>query len=186
MSFEFTPLKIGDVRLVETKVFKDRRGHLIETFDRNVFDDAGLMNDVVLEFQSRSTTNALRGLHFQREPYAQAKLVRCLVGEIFDVAVDIRPKSPTFGEYVSRRLSDTNKDALFIPEGFAHGFLTLSEYAVVDYKITAEYAPEYEAGIAWDDSGIDVDWPLDSSPVLSEKDAQWPELAEIDESALFE
>jgi len=185
MAFEFTPTDIEDVRLVDTAVYEDERGHLFESFERQAFADNGLFEDIALEFQSNSTRNVLRGLHYQREPFAQAKLVRCIIGEIYDVAVDIRPDSPHFGEYVGHRLSEENKRALYVPTGFAHGFLTLSVNAVVDYKVDNEYAPDYEAGIIWNDPAVDIDWPTDSPPVLSEKDRQWPTLAEIEADIEF-
>lgn len=177
MPFEFESTAIDDVVIIRPEVFKDDRGFLLETYEQEAFDERGLSTDFILEFYSASTQGVLRGLHQQADPYQQAKVVRCFDGEIFDVAVDVRPDSNTFGSYVSRRLSGENKQAMYIPRGFLHGFVTLSSRALVHYKVDNEYAPKHERGVRWDDSDIGIQWPTES-PVVSEKDQQWPRLQE--------
>ncbi len=165
-------LAISDVKLVEPRVFGDERGFFLETWNEGVFREAGLELAFVQDNWSRSTRGVLRGLHYQLE-HTQGKLVRCVAGEVFDVAVDIRRSSPTFGQWVGALLSESNKHALWVPPGFAHGFLTLSESADFQYKCTGRYHPKSERTIRWDDSEIGVDWPLDAGITvqLSEKDA---------------
>lgn len=175
MPFEFEPTPIEDVVVIKPKVFEDKRGYFLETYDEMAFEKLGLSTDYVLEFYSHSTNAVLRGLHQQAEPYQQAKIIRCFKGEIFDVAVDVRSDSETYGEYVSYLLSEENKRGLYVPRGFLHGFVTTSEEALVHYKVDNEYAPDYERGVHWDDPDIDIDWPV-SDPILSEKDASWPHL----------
>lgn len=175
MPFEFQRTPIEDVVLIKPEVFEDERGYFLETYDESAFDKEGLATEYVLEFYSRSTKRVLRGLHQQTEPYQQGKVVRCFEGEIFDVAVDVRPESATYGEHVSFTLSEKNKCALYIPRGFLHGFQTVSEEAVVHYKVDNEYAPDNERGVRWDDPDLDIDWPF-PSPVVSEKDSTWPRL----------
>lgn len=177
MPFEFEPSSIGDVIVIKPTVFEDKRGYFLETYDEMAFEQAGLSTEYVLEFYSRSTKGVLRGLHQQAEPYQQAKIIRCFEGEIFDVAVDVRPHSETYGEYVTFWLSEENKRAIYVPRGFLHGFVTTSEEALVHYKVDNEYAPDHECGVHWADPEIDIDWPV-SDPILSEKDASWPLLHE--------
>ncbi|WP_049982653.1 dTDP-4-dehydrorhamnose 3,5-epimerase [Halorubrum sp. BV1] len=179
MPFYFERQEIPDVVLVETDVFSDRRGSLFEMYNRPLFEDAGIDGEFHLELVSRSAQNVLRGLHIQRPPYAQAKLVRCVSGEIFDVAVDLRASSDTFGDHVSVRLSEDNDDALYIPPGFAHGFLALDESTVL-YKLDDEYAPDHEGGVRWNDPRLAIDWPLDGEPVLSDDDRELPTLNELE------
>ena len=168
-----TPLAVPDVLLLEPKVFGDERGFFYESFNQDVFRKAtGLDVHFVQDNHSRSARNVLRGLHYQIAPKAQGKLVRAVAGEVFDVAVDIREKSPTFGQWVGELLSADNKRQLWIPPGFAHGFLVLSEYAEFLYKTTDYYAPECERGIRWDDPELAIPWPLTGEPVVSEKDAK--------------
>ncbi len=163
---------IPDVVLFEPKVFGDARGFFYESFNENVFAEAtGLRPRFVQDNHSKSAKNVLRGLHYQVQQ-AQGKLVRVTQGEVFDVAVDLRKKSPTFGQWVGEILSADNKKMLWIPEGFAHGFLVLSETAEFLYKTTDFYAPQYERCIVWDDPTLDIKWPLQSAPSLSAKDAQ--------------
>ncbi|HDD8775847.1 TPA: dTDP-4-dehydrorhamnose 3,5-epimerase [Escherichia coli] len=163
--------EIPDVLIFEPKVFGDERGFFMESFNQKVFEEAvGRKVEFVQDNHSKSSKGVLRGLHYQLEPYAQGKLVRCVVGEVFDVAVDIRKSSPTFGKWVGVSLSAENKRQLWIPEGFAHGFLVLSETAEFLYKTTNYYHPISERGVKWDDPCIDIKWPLVSSPLLSEKD----------------
>jgi dTDP-4-dehydrorhamnose 3,5-epimerase len=177
MPFEFEPMELDDVILVKPEVFEDERGFLLETYDKEAFEDVGISTEFVLEFYSKSKRNVLRGFHQQTSPYQQAKIVRCISGEIFDVAVDVRPESDTYGEHVTYRLSEDNKHALYLPRGFLHGYVTLSESALVYYKVDNEYSPENEHGVIWNDPEIDVDWPVED-PEVSEKDREWPQLQE--------
>jgi dTDP-4-dehydrorhamnose 3,5-epimerase len=173
MPFEFKRLEIPDVILITPKVFTDERGFFIETYQKDDFTKAGITGEFVQQNHSKSVKGVLRGLHYQKEPYAQAKLVRCIKGEIFDVAVDIRKNSPTFGKYVSAILSEENKNMLYIPRGFAHGFEVLSNEAEVIYSVDNFYAKESESGIRWDNQKINIKWPL-KTPLISSKDNLWP------------
>ena len=167
-----TPLAIADIILFEPKVFGDERGFFFESFNQREFEEAvGRKVSFVQDNHSKSQKGVLRGLHYQLPPKAQGKLVRVVQGEVFDVAVDIRRSSPTFGQWVGAILSAENKRHLWIPEGFAHGFVTLSETAEFLYKTTDYYAPEYERCIVWDDPTLQIAWPpLPQPPVLSAKD----------------
>jgi dTDP-4-dehydrorhamnose 3,5-epimerase len=168
-----TRLEIPEVILFEPKVFGDERGFFYESFNQQKFNElSGLNVQFVQDNHSKSQKGVLRGLHYQLPPKAQGKLVRVVQGEVFDVAVDIRKSSPTFGQWVSAILSAENKQQLWIPEGFAHGFLTLSETAEFLYKTTDYYAPEMERCIVWDDEDLGIDWPLDEQPSLSVKDTK--------------
>ncbi len=175
MPFEFLRLDIPDVVLIKPKVFSDERGFFMETYKYSEFASFGISERFVQDNHSLSSKGVIRGLHYQNPPEAQGKLVRVVVGEIFDVAVDIRVGSPTYGMWVSEILSSKNKKMLYIPPGFAHGFCVLSDAAEVVYKVTAEYAPECEAGIIWNDADIGIEWPV-ANPVLSDKDKTWPAL----------
>ncbi|MGZ8269820.1 MAG: dTDP-4-dehydrorhamnose 3,5-epimerase [Methylophilus sp.] len=162
--------EIPDVLIFEPKVFGDDRGFFIESFNAQKFESAtGIKCQFVQDNHSRSARNVLRGLHYQIEQ-AQGKLVRVVSGEVYDVAVDIRSSSPTFGQWVGATLSEENKRQMWVPPGFAHGFLVLSDYADFLYKTTDYYAPQYECCIKWDDPTVGVKWPLQGMPVLSEKD----------------
>ena len=179
MPFEFKKLEIPDVILIKTKVFEDERGFFMETYKKEDFEEkAGIKGEFIQENHSKSKYGVLRGLHFQKEPYAQAKIVRCIRGEIYDVAVDLRKDSPTFGNYVGVNLSEDNRYQLYVPRGCAHGFLVLSDVAEVIYKVDNVYAPGYEGGLIWNDSDVNVKWPNDN-PTLSEKDKSWPTLREL-------
>lgn len=161
---------IPDVLIFEPKVFGDERGFFFESFNHKLFEEAvGYPVTFVQDNHSKSSKGVLRGLHYQLLPHAQGKLVRCVVGEVFDVAVDIRKRSLTFGQWVGVNLSAENKHQLWIPEGFAHGFITLSETAEILYKTTNYYHPESEGAISWDDTTLNVTWPL-SDIILSKKD----------------
>lgn len=173
MPFSFSRLEIPDVVMIEPRVFRDERGFFVESYKRSEFAAFGITESFVQDNHSRSRRGVLRGLHYQNPPRAQGKLVRAVRGEIFDVAVDIRKGSPTYGRWVGVNLSEENMRMLYIPPGFAHGFLTLSDMADVMYKTTDEYSPEHEAGIIWSDPEIRINWPL-RDPVLSPKDARWP------------
>nr|WP_223211916.1 dTDP-4-dehydrorhamnose 3,5-epimerase [Thermococcus henrietii] len=177
MPFEFERLEIPDVVLIKPKVFGDERGFFMETYKKPDFESAGIKGEFVQDNHSRSRYGVLRGLHFQREPYAQAKIVRVVRGVIYDVAVDLRKNSPTFGRWVGVILSEFNKWQLYVPRGFAHGFVVLSEVADVVYKVDNVYAPDYEGGIIWNDPELSIDWPVDE-PIISEKDRKWPTLKE--------
>jgi dTDP-4-dehydrorhamnose 3,5-epimerase len=174
------PTEIPDLLIIEPKVFGDDRGFFFESYNERTWREAtGLSTRFVQDNHSRSMKNVLRGLHYQlRQP--QGKLVRVVVGEVFDVAVDIRRGSPTFGKWAGVRLSAQNKRQLWIPEGFAHGFLVLSEAAEFLYKATDFYAPQHERSIAWNDPDLAIDWPLDGEPILSPKDAAAPPFGEAD------
>ncbi|MGL5102062.1 MAG: dTDP-4-dehydrorhamnose 3,5-epimerase [Plesiomonas sp.] len=161
---------IPDVLIIEPKVFGDERGFFFESFNQQQFEEAvGYPVNFVQDNHSKSSKGVLRGLHYQKAPYAQGKLVRCVVGEVFDVAVDIRKASPTFGKWVGVNLSAENKRQLWIPEGFAHGFLTLSESAEFLYKTTSYYMPKSEDAIFWNDKEMAIGWP-NIDVILSEKD----------------
>jgi dTDP-4-dehydrorhamnose 3,5-epimerase len=166
-------LSIPDVVLLDPKVFGDDRGFFFESYNAATFAAAtGVDVAFVQDNHSKSERGVLRGLHYQLPPMAQGKLVRVVQGEVFDVAVDVRRRSPTFGQWVGERLSAENKRQLWIPAGFAHGFVTLSATAEFVYKTTALYAPDHERCIAWNDPAIAIEWPIDQAPLLSGKDAQ--------------
>jgi len=173
-----TPLAISDVILLEPKVFGDDRGFFFESFNQAKFEAAiGRHVTFVQDDHSRSVKNVLRGLHYQiQQP--QGKLVRVVQGEVFDVAVDIRKSSPTFGQWVGEILSEENKRQMWVPEGFAHGFVVLSDAVECLYKTTNYYAPEHERCIVWNDPAIALQWPIDGEPVLSAKDQQGKSLVE--------
>jgi dTDP-4-dehydrorhamnose 3,5-epimerase len=173
-----TPTALPEVLMIEPKVFADERGFFMETWNQRVFDKAvGQHVTFVQDNHSRSMRGVLRGLHYQLPPHTQGKLVRVASGKVFDVAVDMRKSSPRFGQWVGTELSSDNHRQLWIPPGFAHGFLVLSESADYLYKATDYYAPGSEAAVRWNDPSITINWPLDGlAPVLSEKDSLAPEL----------
>jgi dTDP-4-dehydrorhamnose 3,5-epimerase len=173
MPSTFETTSLSGVVIIVPKVFGDARGFLMETYKRSEFEAAGLPVTLVQENHSQSAAGTLRGLHYQREPKAQGKLVRVVRGEVFDVAVDIREGSPTVGRWVGVTLSAENRKSIYIPPGFAHGFCVTSPEAEVIYKTTEEYAPELEFGIRWDDPALGIAWPV-ASPTLSERDRLWP------------
>jgi dTDP-4-dehydrorhamnose 3,5-epimerase len=179
MPFSFKKLAIPEVILIDTQSFPDNRGYFFESFKESEFISNGITTKFVQDNFSHSTCGVLRGLHYQKSPKAQTKLVITLRGEIFDVAVDIRKNSPTFGAWVGEILSENNHKLLYIPEGFAHGFCVLSEEADVLYKVNNEYSPENEKGIIWNDPQINVQWPVDV-PILHEKDSALPILKNTD------
>lgn len=172
---------IEGVLIVEPRVFGDERGYFFESFNERDFESAtGLDVKFVQDNESCSKRGVLRGLHFQKEPYAQAKLVRVVRGRVLDVAVDIRPESPTFGRYVATELSGENHRQMFIPKGFAHGYVVLEDDTVFQYKCDEYYHPEAEGGIAWNDPEIGIEWPLpESELILSEKDKNRPLLKDL-------
>lgn len=184
MPFEFQRLSIPDVILVKPKFFGDERGFFIETYKKSDFVANGIDVEFVQDNHSKSSYGVLRGLHYQKNPKAQGKLVRCVQGEILDVAVDIRKGSPTFGKWLAEKLSAENKAMLYVPAGFAHGFAVLSGTAEVLYKTTDEYSPENDAGILWNDPEIAVDWQI-TEPQLSEKDLKQPLLKDADNNFIY-
>ncbi len=164
------PTEISDILIIQTQVFGDERGFFLESFNQKIFcEKTGVNVEFVQDNHSRSVKNVLRGLHYQIQ-HPQGKLIRVVVGEILDVAVDIRRSSPTFGQWVSCYLSAENKHQLWVPPGFAHGFLVVSEMAEVLYKATDYYAPQYERSIRWDDPDLSIAWNQDATPILSPKD----------------
>ncbi|EFS9201968.1 dTDP-4-dehydrorhamnose 3,5-epimerase [Salmonella enterica] len=172
--------EIPDVLIFEPKVFSDERGFFMESFNQKVFEEAvGRKIEFVQDNHSKSTKGVLRGLHYQVEPYTQGKLVRCIAGEVFDVAVDIRKDSETFGKWVGVNISSENKRQLWIPEGFAHGFLVLSDSADFLYKTSNYYSPIHERGIVWNDPTININWPINIDKILSEKDTILPNFINI-------
>jgi dTDP-4-dehydrorhamnose 3,5-epimerase len=168
LPFQFLHRTIPDLVLIETKRFGDQRGFFMETYQYAAFAAAGIPERFVQDNHSHSSRGVLRGLHYQKNPYAQGKLLRVLAGEVFDVAVDIRRGSPTYGQWDGVLLSADNNRQFYIPPGFAHGFYVLSDTADIAYKVTANYHPESERGIRWNDPDIGIDWPI-TTPTLSER-----------------
>ena len=179
MSFDFEPLDIPEVVLVTPKRHRDARGWFMETYRQGAFVEAGIDLPFVQDNLVRSVAGVLRGMHFQMAPSAQGKLVGVTDGVIFDVAVDLRLEAPTHGRWVGRELDGESGCSLWIPPGFAHGYVVLSETAYVSYKVTAEYDPGLDRGFRWDDPDVAIDWPV-SDPVLSDRDPRLPMLREID------
>lgn len=175
-----TSLKIPDVKLIEPKVFEDERGFFYESFNQEKFNKA-IGKDImfVQDNHSASKKGVLRGLHYQEAPYAQGKLVRVIAGEVFDVVVDIRQGSATYGQWVGEILSATNKKQLWVPEGFAHGIFIVSDQAEVLYKATMFYSKEHEKNILWNDPTLKIKWPTDHPPILSSKDAVGTPFSEL-------
>lgn len=176
--------KIDGLVIIEPSVFTDERGFFMETYSKKVFAQNGIDVEFVQDNHSRSTRGVFRGLHFQKPGFAQDKLIRCTKGEVLDVAVDIRSNSPTFGQYESILLSEANKTMFFIPKGFAHGFLVLSDVADFQYKCSNYYNKESEGGLLYNDPAINIDWPKIDF-ILSDKDKLWPSLSEIKNLNIF-
>jgi dTDP-4-dehydrorhamnose 3,5-epimerase len=179
MPFIFQRLRIPDVILIEPKVHSDPRGFFVETYKQSEFFENGIKEKFVQDNWSHSSRGTLRGLHFQNPPQAQAKLVMALKGEVFDVAVDIRRNSPTYGHWVGVILTENKVQMLYIPVGFAHGFCVLSDEADFVYKVSNDYSLELDSGIFWNDPAIRINWPI-SNPLLSEKDLALPLLKDAD------
>ena len=179
MAFIFRDKEISGVKVIEPKVFGDSRGFFMETYKESEFRANGINDHFDQDNHSLSTKGVLRGLHYQANPKAQGKLVRCIKGEIFDVAVDIRKNSETFGKWTGEFLSAENKRMFYIPKGFAHGFVVLSDEAEFVYKCSCEYSPEHDRGILWNDPDINVNWNIDFEPILSEKDKKQPLLKNV-------
>ena len=181
LSVEFIPQLIPDVWVINPKVHGDERGYFVETFRQDMFEDAlGYKVNFTQDNQSKSNKGVLRGLHFQLAPHAQSKLIRVIEGLVLDVAVDIRKGSPTFGQHVAVELSGDNKKQMFIPRGFAHGFVVLTDTATFAYKVDNYYSPEFDRGLAFDDRELNIDWRLPKQQlILSDKDTQQPTLAAL-------
>lgn len=184
MLFRFLAMDIPGVILIEPQVFQDNRGLFMEFYRRSEFLAGGIPDTFIQDNHSRSFRGVLRGLHYQKNPKAQGKLVMVLKGEVFDVAVDIRKGSPHYGRWVGAMLSERKEQMIYIPAGFAHGFCALSEEVHVVYKATEEYDPELDRGIIWNDSTIGVSWPI-KAPIVSPKDSQLPILREADNDFVY-
>ncbi len=185
MPFEFESARLPGLIIVTPRVFPDERGFFLEFCKQSEFHDGGIRESFVQDNHSNSSKGVLRGLHYQKPPCGQGKLIGCVTGRIFDVAVDIRRGSPTFGQWEGLELSDSNHKMLWIPRGFAHGFYVLSDTADVFYKVTAEYSRENECGIIWNDPDIGIAWP-DKNPILSDVDTKHPRLSEAGEDYTYE
>lgn len=173
----FLSTEFSGLMVFEPRVFNDDRGYFFESYQRKVFAEAGITTDFIQDNEAKSTFGILRGLHYQVPPYAQAKLVRVVQGEVLDVVVDIRENSPTYGKHFSIRLSAENKKQLFIPRGFAHGYAVLSEEAIFCYKCDNYYSKAHEGGLRYNDPAIGIDWEIDlKQAILSERDENWPDL----------
>ena len=178
---KFKKTEISEVVIIEPNVFGDERGYFLESFNQQVFEENIGKVNFVQDNESKSSRGVLRGLHFQKPPFSQAKLVRCIEGRVLDVAVDIRKGSPTFGKHVAVKLTGENKLQLFVPRGFAHGFVVLSKTAVFAYKVDNWYSPEHESGIIWNDTNLSIDWKiLEEDIQLSLKDIELKPLKEIE------
>ncbi|MBP2027131.1 dTDP-4-dehydrorhamnose 3,5-epimerase [Acetoanaerobium pronyense] len=182
MNFEIKPTKIQGLIHIQPKVFGDERGYFLETYNKNTLKQLGFEEEFVQDNESKSKKGVLRGLHFQTK-HTQGKLVRCTYGKVLDVAVDLRKNSPTYGHWESAVLDSNEKNMFYVPTGFAHGFLVLTEEAVFNYKCTDYYAPEYDGGIKWDDPQLNIDWKLKEygidSVTVSEKDLNLPYLEDL-------
>ena len=185
MPFQFHPQAIPGLILIDTKRFGDKRGFFMETYQYSAFAANGISETFIQDNHSHSSQGVVRGLHYQKNPHAQGKLVRVIQGEIFDVAVDIRIGSPTFGQWQGVNLSAENGRQFYIPPGFAHGFCVLSESADLVYKVTADYHPQSETGCSWNDPAIGIEWPI-ANPTLSDRDVALPSLAEADNNFHFQ
>ena len=179
MPFSFRRTLIPEVILIEPRIFPDQRGFFTETYKRSEFAAQGITEIFVQCNMSRSSKGILRGLHYQKYPKCQSKLVWAVAGEIYDVVVDLRRSSPTFGKWIAQMLSAENRKILYVPAGFAHGFCVTSEVAEIVYMATEEYAPTFEAGVLWNDPTLQIDWPI-PEPQLSDRDKGWPCLADAD------
>ena len=172
---KFTNTRISDVIIIEPNVYEDGRGYFFESYNKKKFEEVVGKISFIQDNESKSSKGVLRGLHFQKPPFAHGKLVRCIEGRVIDVVVDIRKESPTYGKHVSVELSAENKKQLFVPRGFAHGFLVLSNSATFTYKVDNTYAPDHDAGIRWNDKELNIQWGMkDSQVIVSEKDAELP------------
>jgi dTDP-4-dehydrorhamnose 3,5-epimerase len=183
---KFTKTSIEGLVIIEPRVFGDERGYFLESYNEKEFEQAICKVSFVQDNESKSSKGVLRGLHYQKPPFNQAKLVRCIAGRVLDVAVDIRKGSPTYGKHVAIELSGENKKQVYVPKGFAHGFSVLSETAVITYKVDSMYAPEFDSGIRYDDTELGIDWGLPQEEIqLSEKDKDLPSFKELDSPFKF-
>ena len=172
---KYTLTKIKDLIILEPKISEDDRGYFLESFNQKKFEEIAGKVLFVQDNESKSSFGVLRGLHFQKPPFTQAKLVRCINGKVLDVALDLRKKSETYGKYFTILLSSENKKQLFIPRGFAHGFIVLSDTAIFSYKVDNKYSPSHELGLKWNDSKLNIDWNIDEkSVIVSAKDSKLP------------
>lgn len=185
MPFEFEKLEIDGVILVKPGVFGDERGFFMETYRKSEFIKNGIPCEFIQDNHSKSSKGVLRGLHYQAIPKMQAKLIRCSKGKVFDVIVDLRKNSKTFSKWLRIELSQENKNMLFVPAGFAHGFVVLSDEAELLYKTDTEFYPEFDRGLLWSDDVIGIDWGIDFEPILSEKDKIQPKLSELNKEELL-
>ena len=178
---KFIETKISDLIIIEPTVFGDSRGYFLESYNQKKFEEIVGKTSFVQDNESKSYKGVLRGLHFQKPPFEQAKLVRCIEGEVLDVAVDIRKNSKTYGKHVAVLLSGENKRQLFVPKGFAHGFLVLSDSAIFAYKVDNTYAPDHDAGFHWKDNELNIQWGMkDSEFIVSKKDAELPSFSKFE------
>ena len=178
---KFIKTDISDVYIIEPSVFQDTRGYFLESYNQKKFEQVVGKTSFMQDNESKSSKGVVRGLHFQKPPFEQAKLIRCIEGEVLDVAVDIRKKSKTYGEYVAVLLSGENKRQLFVPRGFAHGFIVISDNATIAYKVDNTYAPNYDAGIRWNDKELNIQWGmLEYQVLVSKKDAELPFFSEFE------
>jgi dTDP-4-dehydrorhamnose 3,5-epimerase len=184
MPFEFMQTELPGVLLVQPRIFGDERGFFLELYKYTEFAQGGIRDNLVQDNFSRSSRGVLRGLHYQKSPHAQGKLVMCMKGKIFDVAVDIRKESPHYGKWTGKELTEENRLMLYVPPGFAHGFQVVSDAAEVLYKCTEEYAPADDRGIIWNDPDISISWPL-RDPILSGKDKDHPRLRAADNNFIM-
>ena len=184
MPFDFTQTAIPEVVVIEPRIYRDKRGLFMEAYKHSEFAAQGITHNFVQCNRSKSSKGILRGLHYQKHPKAQCKLVWAILGEIYDVAVDMRRDGPTYGKWVAMTLSAENKKTLYIPAGFAHGFCVTSEEAEIVYLTTEEYAPDYEAGVVWNDPSLAIEWPI-AEPELSSRDCRWPLLHNADNDFMY-
>lgn len=184
MNFSFSPQAIPDVIVVEPKPFGDARGFFMEAYKASVYQANGVTSQFVQDNLARSVGGVLRGLHYQKDPAACAKLVTVLEGEVLDVAVDMRRGAPTYGQWLGVTLSAENRRQLFVPEGFAHGYLVRSETALLSYKVSYEYVPDCDRGVLWNDPAIGIDWGA-TEPILSDKDRAQPTLEQADNTFVY-
>ena len=184
MPFSFRRLEIPDVLLITPNIFEDERGFFMETYKLSEFKKLGVEYNFVQENFAKSKKNVLRGLHYQLEPKSQGKLVRCVRGKVWDVAVDIRKGSPWYGKWVKVELSEENKNILWVPRGFAHGYVSVEEDSEILYLTTEEYAPQFERGILWNDPTLKIDWGVDS-PIVSQKDGKLPLLEKTENNFVY-
>lgn len=183
MPFRFEDCSLEGLIRITPEEFQDERGSLVVTYLKEEFEREGIETEFIQDKVSHSISGVLRGLHYQKEGYSQAKIVRCINGGVFDVVVDLRKDSPTYGQYTEHLLSDQNKRMLYIPKGLAHGYAVISDEGSVHYKIDAPYRPDKEAGIRWDDPELDISWPL-NNPILSERDQKLSTFDQTEEQGL--